>query len=256
MPAGSGPSRAWRDYIADFHRARPGITEEALEHSRHPRWGTGYDWLAEAVPRHARVVVDIACGSAPMHPRLAHTDYLGFDISEAELSAARAAGRGPVHLADATGLPVADASVDAVVMSMAFMLVPQEQVLAEIRRVLRPGGVFAAMVPATGPVRMSDLWPVAVLSVPLRGPGRMPAQIHTGRLARTLAAAGLQPDTRARRRYPFPVRNMAEAELAVRSLYTPGSNAGQRQRAAAWLHRAVPLELPVPLLRFTAVKPG
>lgn len=249
-------TRAWNAYVAGFHAQHPGITEEALEHSRHRSWGTAYDWLGQAVPSDSRLVLDLACGSAPMHPRLSHAKYLGVDLSEAELSRARAAGRSEVHRADVTALPIADGSVDAVVMSMAFMLVPQEQVLAEVARVLSPGGVFAAMVPALGPVRASDLLPTAALALPLGGPGRMPQQIHTGRLAGLLYSAGLTPGSRGRRRYPFPVRNRAEADLAVRSLYTPGSSGKQRARAVDWLTRLGPVELPVPLLRFTASKPA
>jgi SAM-dependent methyltransferase len=245
---------AWQSYIASFHDRHPGITEAALEHSRHREWGTGYDWLAQAVPSDAQVVLDLACGSAPMHPRLAGATYLGVDRSTSELRVAREKERGHVHSGDVTALPVADSSVDAVVMSMAFMLVPQAQVLGEVHRVLRPGGTFAALVPATGPVRLTDLLPVAVLAAPLGGPGRMPQQIHTGQLAKRLVAAGLRPERRERRRFPFPVRGPQEAELAVRCLYTPGSDPRQRERAARWLSWLAPVELPVPLLRFVATK--
>lgn len=247
---------AWSAYIAGFHQQHPGITEEALDHARHPDWGTGYDWLAEAVPDGANTVLDLACGSAPMQPRLSAATYLGIDLSSAELATARAAGRGPVHLGDVTALPARDGSVDAVIMSMAFMLVPQERVLAEVARVLRPGGTFAALVPATRPVRVADLLPVAALSLPMRGPGRMPQQVHTGRLARQLIAAGLRPGARQCRRFPFPVANPADAGLAVRSLYTPGVDGQRRNRAVSLLERLAPVELPVPLLRFTATKPG
>lgn len=83
----------------------------------------------------------------------------------------------------------------------------------------------------------------------------MPQQVRTGPLARQLAAAGLRPGSHGRRRFPFPVSGPDTAELAVDSLYTPGAQARQRARAVAWLTRMAPMELPVPLLRFTATRP-
>jgi SAM-dependent methyltransferase len=247
---------AWKTYIASFHQQHPGVTEQALEHARDRGLGTGYDWLAEAIPNGATSVLDLACGSAPLFPRLLPAAYLGIDNSPAELDLARAAGRGPVQLGDVTHLPLADASMDAVVMSMAFMLVPMDEVLAEVVRVLRPGGTFAALVPATGPLRVSDVAPLVMLSLPLGGPGRMPQQLHRGRLARRVAATGLRPGSLQRRRFPFPVRDRSDAELAVRSLYTPGVSPAARERAVDWLARLGPRELPVPLMRFTATKSG
>jgi ubiquinone/menaquinone biosynthesis C-methylase UbiE len=46
-----------------------------------------------------------------------------------------------IHRADATAIPVPDASVDVVISNGVLNLVPEkEQGFAEIRRVLRPGG--------------------------------------------------------------------------------------------------------------------
>src|ERR1700732_1332404 len=46
-----------------------------------------------------------------------------------------------VHLADATALPLPDASVDVVISNGVLNLVPEkEKAFAEIRRILRPGG--------------------------------------------------------------------------------------------------------------------
>lgn len=247
--------RGWSQYIAEYHRTHPGITEAALEHARHPVHGTAYQWLAAAVPGPHGDVLDLACGSAPMHDRLEHRSYLGIDASAAELQAARAAGRGRVTLGDVTRVPVPDTSIDTAVMSMALMLVPLRATLEQVARVLRPGGTFAAMVPAVGPLVPGDLRPLVALSLPLHGPGRMPALLRAGPLARALLEAGLQPRSKAAVRFPFGVTTADHAELAVRSLYTPGSTAVQRARAARRLvSLRRPLELPVPILRFTATK--
>ncbi len=248
--------QGWQRYLADYHGANAGITEAALEHARHDRHGTAYDWLAAAVPRPAGDVVDLACGSCPTQPRLDYRSYLGIDSSPAEVAAAGAAGRGPVRVGDVTDLQLPDATADTVIISMALMLLPLQETLAEVARVLRPGGTLAAIVPATWPLRPPDLVPLGVLVVCLGGPGSMPHQLGSRRLGRATAAAGLSVRSLARERFPFPLATPADADLAVRALYTPGRSDRQRRRAAAALVRLPSsMQLPVPLLRLVAVRP-
>lgn len=249
----------WNAYIARFHDAHPGITEEGLGHARHPRLGTPHEWLVAALPGDCGDVVDLACGSCPMQPLLGYRTYLGVDRNAAELDAARAAGRGPVLQGDVTDLPLPDASADTVVMSMALMLVPVAATLGEVSRVLRPGGVFAAMVPAMWPAAVGDLPAVAALSAALVGPGSMPRTLSAKALQAHLREAGLEPVSVERQRFPFPIRSADDARLAVSSLYTPGRSAGQLRRAEQWLTWLAALpgrtELPVPLLRVVARRP-
>lgn len=243
----------WPNYIADYHRDHPGITEAALGHARHPRLGTAHEWLASAVDAPAGDVLDLACGSCPTQPHLSYSSYLGVDRSEAELDAARAAGRGPVRLGDVTALDLPDSSVDTVIMSMALMLVPLRETLSQVARVLRPGGAFVAMVPAIGPVKARDLPAVAALSLALRGPGSMPGTVTAARAGHALRTAGLVPVSARRARFPFPLRTPDDYALAVASLYTPGRSDRQLRRAEQWPRR-IPgaRELPVPLLRIVA----
>jgi hypothetical protein len=133
---------------------------------------------------------------------------------------------------------------------------PLQETLAEVARVLRPGGTLAAIVPATWPLRPPDLVPLGVLVVCLGGPGSMPHQLGSRRLGRATAAAGLSVRSLARERFPFPLATPADADLAVRALYTPGRSDRQRRRAAAALVRLPSsMQLPVPLLRLVAVRP-
>ncbi|MGH3797938.1 MAG: hypothetical protein ACRDSP_23990 [Pseudonocardiaceae bacterium] len=62
---------AWDDYLAGFHRDRAGITDEVLRRS-HDGAITPYEWLMAAVSDHA-VVLDVACGSAPLWPMVVAT---------------------------------------------------------------------------------------------------------------------------------------------------------------------------------------
>ena len=97
-------------------------------------------------------VLDIGCGAG--------TDLLlaacrvgpngraiGIDMTEAMLDRVRDSATAvgltnvQVRQADATSLPLADASVDVVISNGVLNLVPEkEQAFTEIRRVLRPGG--------------------------------------------------------------------------------------------------------------------
>ncbi|HUX71692.1 MAG TPA: class I SAM-dependent methyltransferase, partial [Cellulomonadaceae bacterium] len=163
----------WEDYLTDFHRERPGITEAAFEHARDATIGSPYEWLADTLPDSLGDVLDIACGNAALQPALSgYTSYLGVDLSTAELAGARGLDRGPVVRGDARALPVRDGSIDTVVASMGLMLVrPLRQAVAEIARVLRPGGTVAVLLPSVRPLQIRDVPALVALSVPLRGPG-------------------------------------------------------------------------------------
>ena len=102
-----------------------------------------------------RRVLEIGCGSAPCARwlRQAGADVVAFDLSAGMLARAAELNRStgisvPLLQADAGALPFADASVD--VACSAFGGLPfvadVEGALAEVARVLRPGGRFVASV--------------------------------------------------------------------------------------------------------------
>lgn len=246
----------WASYLQEFHADRPGVTEQAFRHVAHPQLGTPYEWLTQGLPPSLGSVLDVASGNAALLPWLSGYDsYLGVDLSSAEIDLAHRQGRGPVVYGDARRLPVPDASVDTVVSSMGLMLVqPLEQAVAEVARVLRPGGTVGLLLPALWPVRVRDAPLGLLLSTLLTGPGSMPQQVSARRIRRLLAGVGLSTVETAWQRFPFPLRTAEHAALAVRALYVPGRHPQQLARAETALTRWVGgrAELPVPLLRVVA----
>lgn len=144
-------------------------------------------------------LLDVGCGTGSLLPALhgwgARLErYVGADLSPAMLSAARE--KDTPHLppdalafaaADAGHLPFRDASFDTVVTASSFHHWPDSRAgLAEVRRVLRPGGRLA-LVDWSGEsagIRLVQAW----LTVTGRAHGRA---LTRRELARRLDAAGL-----------------------------------------------------------------
>jgi SAM-dependent methyltransferase len=105
------------------------------------------------------VVVDLATGTGYVARTISRREpgarIIGLDLSPHLLREARHRARGPMLLvnAEASALPLKDASVDALVSTGSFHLFPRKQeALAEAFRVLRPGGRIALhAVPRTFP---------------------------------------------------------------------------------------------------------
>ncbi|MDY0049606.1 MAG: malonyl-ACP O-methyltransferase BioC [Halothiobacillaceae bacterium] len=96
--------------------------------------------------------------------RFSAARVLGLDLSECMLDRARRRGRlfsrPRVICADMESLPIADQSVDLVFSSLALQWSTRpEQVFAEVRRVLRPGGVFSFATLGPDTLReLRDAW--------------------------------------------------------------------------------------------------
>jgi ubiquinone/menaquinone biosynthesis C-methylase UbiE len=92
-------------------------------------------------------VLDVGCGNGRYLAELRTRGHRGFvcgaDLSDGMLRTARLeSGDGPLLVSDAQALPFASASFDvALVMHMLYHVPDRAQALAEIRRVVRPGGL-------------------------------------------------------------------------------------------------------------------
>jgi SAM-dependent methyltransferase len=101
--------------------------------------------VRESVAEHRPVVLDVGCGHKPYRECFGAAQYLGMDHA-ADDSA-------PDFLGDACRLPVRTGSVDIVFSSQVIEHVPRpEQMLLELRRVLKPNGRLVL----TGPM----YWPL------------------------------------------------------------------------------------------------
>lgn len=116
-----------------YERARPAYPTAAV------------DWVLDRLPGAARVV-DLGAGTGKLTAMLGGRVGELVAVEPVEEMRARLAAALPsvmVVAGTAEALPLADACVDAVVCAQAFHWFDPQPSLAEIHRVLRPGGVLA-----------------------------------------------------------------------------------------------------------------
>ncbi|HEU4734609.1 MAG TPA: class I SAM-dependent methyltransferase [Kofleriaceae bacterium] len=131
-------------FLRRFHAAHPEITSAALGEE-------SYDRLVAAVPRGARVL-DLGCGDTHLLRRLQRAGCrgIGIDLAPSRRTSDPASdpASDPVLVQGrAQALPFAARAFDACVCHLGFMLFEAlDQVVTELRRVVVPGGVFAAVL--------------------------------------------------------------------------------------------------------------
>ena len=130
---------------------------EAYERARPEYPPAAIAWLARELDlRPGRIVVDLAAGSGKLTRPLA---ALGCEVVAVEPVAEMRAAIGPTARAlegTAEAIPLPDDSADAVTVGQAFHWFDGPKALAEIERVLRPGGALA-LVWNRRPVESSEL---------------------------------------------------------------------------------------------------
>ncbi|NUR27742.1 MAG: class I SAM-dependent methyltransferase [Catenulispora sp.] len=258
------PAVDWPRHVADYHERRPGITEQILSQAVSRRGETPYAWLVDPVPPASVRILDLACGSAPTRALLRRPGWLGLDASIGELDAATAMGRDPLVCARADALPLPDVAVDAVCAAMCLqVLTPLDSVLAEVLRVLRPGGTLVALVPAS--LSPLDVWHhrlsiggwVRVMRALRIRSEPWPTPQARDDLAGLLRGHGFLIDSDRRCVFRREIADAADADLMIDGLYLPGveSNAIARAKRvlAGWARPG--RWLPLPLRRVVAHVP-
>ncbi|MFT2020010.1 class I SAM-dependent methyltransferase [Streptomyces sp. 796.1] len=139
-------------FLRAYHAAHPAVTADALGAGRAPDGRSSYQILCDRVAGRNRVL-DLGCGDGLLVELLARTAgrrIVGVDLSPQALSLAHrrpATAATALVEARAQTLPCATDGFDACVSHLALMLMGEvEQVVAEVARVLVPGGVLACAI--------------------------------------------------------------------------------------------------------------
>lgn len=148
-------------------------------------------------------LLDVGCGTGSLSFTAARCRVTGVDASDIYLAAARAQAEASgssarFELADVRALPFPDATFDAAAAQLVLQFIPApEEALREMIRVVRPGGVVAAAVWATGGGQTVQrmFWDTAAVVDPDGAAGRARAfnrpMTTGGEMTRLWNAAGL-----------------------------------------------------------------
>lgn len=164
--AGAMPAEEMRSFDpgevngADTYNTVAGLYDEVFTDIRVRR--DEWRWLNEHLPSGKIDVLDIGCGNGALLNALADRieSGVGVDESEAILERARARNAGRKHLEfrkiAGPVLPFGNASFDVVISMMSFRYLDWDPLLAEIKRVTKPGGKLLVIDMVTVPVKMSE----------------------------------------------------------------------------------------------------
>lgn len=164
-------------------------------------------YCLEAMP--AGRLIDIGCGAGNMPKAIKHyrpdLDVYGLELARGALTEGQRDARGVTFVeGSAEQIPFPDATFDAVVMFDVLEHVPEPaRLLAEVQRILRPGGVFHIFCPLEGDLKnpYGWLWRLGWKAKRIHC-GHI-QQFSTGTLERAVIDAGLQPCGRTWSLHPF-----------------------------------------------------
>jgi SAM-dependent methyltransferase len=134
----------------DVWERHAGWWQEHFTEGADPEYSEQILPLVSELARGARLALEVGCGEGQVCRRLAASgaEVLGIDAAPSHVAEAVRRGAGPRYLLGrAEALPLAEASVDTVVMILVLEhLDPFESALAEAARVLEIGGRFVAVM--------------------------------------------------------------------------------------------------------------
>ncbi len=143
-------------YQQEFYDHHPGITEGLIGKLRTAGGQTSYEVLMAALPAAGgATLLDLACGAGLLTVLCRQAvgpagRVVAVDFNPSQVALARRRARAPnvgFRCESAAALSLPTGSMDAVLCHLALMLMrPIEPIVAELARVLRPGGRLAAVV--------------------------------------------------------------------------------------------------------------
>lgn len=119
-------------------------------------------WLNEHLPADGFNVLDIGCGNGALLNELAPRVTLGRGVDESEGILERARIKNAEHKnlsfvkIDGPVLPFEDNTFDVVISLMSFRYLDWDPLLAEIKRITKPGGKFLIIDMVTVPVKVAE----------------------------------------------------------------------------------------------------
>ncbi|MFZ2357779.1 MAG: class I SAM-dependent methyltransferase [Anaerolineae bacterium] len=138
-----------------MRKEQPDLPSQRLIREQAAWLAPARSWLLQrANVDQRRSLLDLGCGFGVVSQelaRLSRGQVVALDHSlPALLTAAAGLAASPPACADAAHLPFADASFDLVFCQLALLWMPLEPTLAEVRRIMQPGGVLLAIEPDYG----------------------------------------------------------------------------------------------------------
>ncbi|GGM62802.1 hypothetical protein GCM10012275_36920 [Longimycelium tulufanense] len=247
-------SGRWHRYLRHYHEENAGVTERLFALLD----ASPYSWLVEPIRGREGPTLDLACGSAPTRDLLAGQRWVGVDVSFGELQRAIRNGRGPVVLAAAEALPLADNTIAAVSAAMCFpVFTDLDRVFAELHRVSRPGGLLTALVPSRLGPRLAGLrWLRLLRAIGVRDLSWPSPQARDG-LPGLLHRAGWSIVDNERRVFRLEITDPPAADLLLDSLYLPEAHAEKLSQVRQRIRVCARPDwwLPLPLRRVVAQLP-
>jgi SAM-dependent methyltransferase len=151
------------DYVHDQYRTTENLDTRAsvwcAEDPGHSPQNVSIVALSDVHPHR---ILEVGSGKGSLAVRITQAiqcDLVALDSSAAMVAASRSLGVETI-LADVRDLPFADDSFDAVVAAwMLYHVSPLDKGLAEVARVLRPGGRLVAIT--NGKAHLEELWTAA-----------------------------------------------------------------------------------------------
>ena len=192
---------------ADYDRYRPAPPPQAL------------DWL---IPPHATAVLDLAAGTGAVTRLLIGRAARVVAVEPDERMRAVLAARCPeAEVLEGRGedIPLADASVDAVVIASAWHWLDPERAVPEIARVLRPGGNLG-VIWVSRDTRVAWVAEFNALMHEAREADRVPDAPAANAATDGPTADGRRKDRRRRREVTFPPGSPMSSVEELRVEYT------------------------------------